>query len=241
MEFLKNKYTTWYFNIVNNAMNCDRPRTKHLYGKAKSNGDCEYLEFHHVIPKSLGGDNSYLVALTAKEHYVLHHLLTKMVDGDSKTKMQFAFWRMMNRNIHHQRSYKPHQYEAARKEHANALSKRMKGRKGKDHPGFGSKRSASQIEVMRINATGSNNGMHGKTGELNPMFGIRGEDHPLWGRKHSVETKRKMSENSARSRPEVNAKIAAAHKALHADPEYKERHRAAVKAGIAKRKMERNQ
>jgi len=40
-DFLKNKYTKWYFNIVSAAQNRD------ISG---------YTEEHHIIPKSLGGN-----------------------------------------------------------------------------------------------------------------------------------------------------------------------------------------
>lgn len=38
-----------------------------------------YFEKHHIIPKCMGGNNSKenLVLLTAKEHYICHHLLHK--------------------------------------------------------------------------------------------------------------------------------------------------------------------
>ena len=40
----------------------------------------EYTEMHHIIPKCMGGDdsNTNLVRLTAKEHFVAHHLLYKV-------------------------------------------------------------------------------------------------------------------------------------------------------------------
>ena len=39
-----------------------------------------YVEVHHIIPKSHGGsdDNSNLVKLTAREHYIAHLLLVKI-------------------------------------------------------------------------------------------------------------------------------------------------------------------
>lgn len=39
-----------------------------------------YIEYHHIIPRSLGGsdDESNLVALTAREHYIVHVLLYKI-------------------------------------------------------------------------------------------------------------------------------------------------------------------
>lgn len=54
-DFLKNKYTKWYFNIVSVAQNRD------ISG---------YTEEHHIIPKSLGGNNKKenLVNLTGREH-----------------------------------------------------------------------------------------------------------------------------------------------------------------------------
>lgn len=83
--FMENKYTRWYFNIINFAISRDY------------NG---YTEKHHIIPKSLGGSNNKdnLVKLTAREHYICHLLLTKMVEGMYKRKMLFALWRMMHGN-----------------------------------------------------------------------------------------------------------------------------------------------
>jgi hypothetical protein len=78
--FTKNKYTKWYFTIVHSAIN--RP----ISG---------YVEKHHIIPKSLGGSNdqSNLVSLTAREHFICHLLLLRMVtDIDHKRKMIYAAW-----------------------------------------------------------------------------------------------------------------------------------------------------
>jgi hypothetical protein len=84
--FLINKYTNWYFSIINNAS-----LRKEQTG---------YTEVHHIIPKSLGGlggkdTKNNLVRLTIKEHYIVHRLLTKMVEGKSKIKMLNAFWAMI--------------------------------------------------------------------------------------------------------------------------------------------------
>lgn len=78
-DFLQNKYTKWYFNIISNAQNRDIS---------------SYTEKHHIIPKSLGGSNKQtnLVKLTAREHFICHWLLTKMVDGDAKSKMCKALY-----------------------------------------------------------------------------------------------------------------------------------------------------
>lgn len=37
----------------------------------------QYLEDHHIFPKSIFGKNSVTVRLTAREHYIAHMLLWK--------------------------------------------------------------------------------------------------------------------------------------------------------------------
>ena len=79
--FLENKYKLWHDKIIAKAKN----RT--LEG---------YKEVHHIIPKSCGGSNdkSNLVALTAKEHYIIHLLLIKFIEKKFYFKMVKAFHAM---------------------------------------------------------------------------------------------------------------------------------------------------
>lgn len=79
--YLHNKYTSWYYCIINNAINRQLD---------------SYTETHHIIPKSLNGDNNKLnlVELTAREHFICHWLLTKMTEGNFKIKMTHALWNM---------------------------------------------------------------------------------------------------------------------------------------------------
>ena len=79
--YLHNKYTIWYYNIINRAKN----RT--LTG---------YKERHHIIPKSLRGADTKenLVDLTAKEHYICHGLLCKMTEGRARSKLTLALLKM---------------------------------------------------------------------------------------------------------------------------------------------------
>lgn len=82
MLFIDNKYTRWYYQIISSA---------------KSKTRTGYTEKHHIIPKSLGGNDcpNNLVTLTAREHYVCHLLLTKMViDAKHRQKMFHALWAM---------------------------------------------------------------------------------------------------------------------------------------------------
>lgn len=59
-----------------------------------------YTEKHHILPLSLGGDSTEvnLVSLSAKEHYICHHLLTKMyLRGSTEYyKMVSAFILMLS-------------------------------------------------------------------------------------------------------------------------------------------------
>lgn len=97
--FKQNKYTRWYYNII--------------YHRSQHKLDC-YTEKHHIIPKSLGGsnDNSNIVALSAREHFVCHMLLVRMLDGPMKHKMAFA----LNRLTHAGKvPVTPRMYEIAKK------------------------------------------------------------------------------------------------------------------------------
>ena len=74
----------------------------------RQKGDSQYYEKHHILPKSLGGDNNNanLVLLTSKEHYLAHLLLYnhyKNIGGKSFRKMAFALVSMLGSNKHQQR------------------------------------------------------------------------------------------------------------------------------------------
>jgi hypothetical protein len=108
--YLQNKYTRWYYSIVD---------------RAKSRTFVEHKETHHIIPKCLGGKNSKenLVDLTGKEHFLCHLLLTKMV-ADNR-KLVYAAWGMANLNNPLQQRYKVtgRIYEILRKEFQSKKSK----------------------------------------------------------------------------------------------------------------------
>jgi hypothetical protein len=109
MIFIDNKYTKWYYAIIDNA-------------RQRVNSNDDYLENHHIIPdcffvnRSRQGPKGWLpgnpedpankIKLTAEEHFICHHLLTKMVSGKPKYQMlqaatAFVKWASQNhsRNI----------------------------------------------------------------------------------------------------------------------------------------------
>lgn len=99
--FLDNKYSKWYSSIINNA------KDRNLIG---------YTEKHHIIPKSLGGNNkqSNLVKLTAREHFLCHLLLVKMTVGDNKRKMQFAVGKFIQVSPYQNRKFTSWEYKKIR-------------------------------------------------------------------------------------------------------------------------------
>jgi len=94
--FTKNKYYKLYKNIILKAKK-----------ETRFKGCGIYYESHHIFPKSLYPlyikSKHNLVLLTAKEHYVCHHLLTKFTSGTNKVKMTYSFWRMIHTEKQSQR------------------------------------------------------------------------------------------------------------------------------------------
>lgn len=67
-----------------------------LISKAISHPYEGYTECHHIVPKCLGGDNSKsnLVMLSAKQHFVAHHLLFKIHGGSKLANAWYAMCRI---------------------------------------------------------------------------------------------------------------------------------------------------
>jgi len=69
----------------------------------------QYYEIHHIVPKSLGGSNRShnKVLLTAKEHFIAHHLLfkhtVKFPYKDWSYKMALAFRRLSKGSWSHKK------------------------------------------------------------------------------------------------------------------------------------------
>ena len=178
--YLPNKYTKWYNQIISQAL----VRTNIT----------EYSEKHHIIPKSLGGNNrkDNLVRLTAREHFVCHRLLTKMVVGDAKLKMIRAVWRMTVKGTNFQDRYKPnsHTYEYLRHQFGSL-------RKGK----ITSKEVKDKISKANTGNTAWNKGIP-RTVEEKTLISQRRKETAavvgVWnkGKTHSPETINKLTEQA---------------------------------------------
>jgi hypothetical protein len=87
MIFLKNKYTDWYYKIINRGL---------------SRNNIDIFEKHHIIPRCFyksglkRGDvaKNNTVNLSLREHYICHCLLIRMCVGEKKYKMLWALHRM---------------------------------------------------------------------------------------------------------------------------------------------------
>ena len=179
-----NKYSVWYFALMEKASNRGWER--------KTSSD--YIEGHHVVPRSISGDTmrtGEIVFLTAREHFIAHLLLPKMLSGKQKQKMQLALHRLTTGNG---KNYckSSHLYESIKKQHAEAASSRSTDywasltkeqrsamRAGENNSRWGAIVTESTRQKIRV----ANTGRFSK------------EKHPLWGVGHSEETKRKMSAN----------------------------------------------
>jgi hypothetical protein len=78
----REKYRSWYNQLI------QKRRLAPIFSA--------YTEVHHIVPRSLGGgdEKSNLIALTYREHFMAHWLLTKLYDGQSHYKMVHAFHAM---------------------------------------------------------------------------------------------------------------------------------------------------
>lgn len=107
----------------------------------KQSAPC-YVEKHHILPRALGGNNSKsnLVVMTAKEHFVAHHLLWK-IHRNVQTYYALIAMRYDRRNN------KRIKFPDIPKLRENS---RLFSKKGKDHPLFGiGHRAESKLKMSK--------------------------------------------------------------------------------------------
>ena len=166
MIFINNKYTATYYRIVERANN----RT--LSG---------YTENHHIIPKSIGGDNTQnnLVKLTAREHFICHWLLPKMLVGQPREKMIYAIKLMCHCGSHRLAS---RVYETLKNEFSEIRRAALSGKSLSDKTRermriaqFGRKMSETSILKRSITRTGqkiSNHSAVANKAKSDRMLGV---------------------------------------------------------------------
>ena len=175
---LDNKYTKWYFNIIESAIS---------RGWNKKTSPV-YVENHHIVPKSIIKNND-IVALTAREHFICHLLLTKMLVGKNKDKMVFALWNIS----HHMKNFRKLKinsktYNRIKQDFSKVASIKSSGSNnpmyGKKNTGY--KHTKEHKEYIKDLMSGTNNPMYGKqhTEEHKQFMSIKmsGSDNPMYGK-----------------------------------------------------------
>jgi len=192
--FIDNKYTKWYFNIINSEI------TK-IH---------EYSEKHHIIPKSLGGTehSSNIAKISGKAHFICHHLLTKMLNGKEKQKMWLAFKALLMGNNKQKSRYNkinPKLFSELRRQVSILMSEKMKNRIFSDETKY--KMSQSQIKLFQTRGFGTSKGVI-RSEEFKQKISQSKQGQQSWlGLTHSKETKQKLSEIAKNRNPEHNLKI----------------------------------
>jgi hypothetical protein len=175
--FKDNKYSRIYFNIINSA---------------KSNKRTGYTENHHIIPKSLGGSNEAenIVTLTAREHFVCHRLLVKMVSGSDKYKMTYAAWQLSRPSKYKHIKISSHTYESLRID----LSESMKGRKRKPFNEEWKLNMSQSAKTRKYSMTEK------RKAHILKMVSERadqsGSNNPFYGRTHTPEVSKMLSKKN---------------------------------------------
>lgn len=125
-----------------------------------------YGENHHITPRSMGGSDSSenIVRLTAREHFVVHWLLSKI---HNNSQMIFALFAMTKSGNKTQKRYTSHSFKYAREAVSAHMSETRTGQmhplygiRGEANPNFGSKRTDEQRRNISLSRKG-------KSGDLN--------------------------------------------------------------------------
>lgn len=172
MIFKNNKYTKWYFQIIEKSTKRPTPIS---------------YEKHHIVPRCIGGSNELnnLCQLTLREHYLVHLLLTKMcIKNNHEKKLKYAADMMISRTFQRKTS---RLYESIRIVRITEQSKRMK--KNNSHLRLHSIENTQKARVTKISRryTAWNNNVHNPNGASNGKQGAIKQRKLAIGRKRYYE------------------------------------------------------
>lgn len=183
MDYLKN-YNDYVHFVKNEILLGKRPKNKTDY---KNNfKSVQYFEFHHVVPKCLGGDeseNNY-IPLTAREHFLAHYLLMKIYPENYKLGIAFSMFCMNKYNSYHTICYfNSRLYESARCHIDYGATSR------------GIKRSPDFCKRLSDTRKGIKHSEEWNRHVADNHADCSGEKNSMYGKKHTEESKRLMSEH----------------------------------------------
>ena len=169
-----------------------------------------YTETHHIKPKCLGGTNEQtnLVKLTAREHYIAHLLLAKIYN----TYGMYAAVIYMQTGRHKNRHFKFNSrlYQKIREEFANKMSQKMKGK------------ILTEQHKQKLSIAHKGKPL---TEEHKQKLSVSNKGKP-----RSEETRKKISEAKKNMSEETKQKIAESLKGKHHSDETKQKMSDAFKA-----------
>ena len=165
----------------------------------------EYVEKHHIIPRSLGGSDfaDNLVFLTYQEHFLGHWLLYKLSSGTNKAKMANAWFRMCQSNEFQIRNGK--HYAKARQAFSDnnpfkelKVVELVKRRMTDNNPMKNPETAAKVSKALKGKMVGEKNGFYNQTHSTETLEKISGKNHYTQKEgyiapKISDETRRKRS------------------------------------------------
>jgi len=171
-------------------------------------------ENHHILPKKLDGEDSPLVLLPYRAHYVAHHLLHKAVGG----AMTAAFHFMVHHKSYPDSRVTSRVYDVLKEENAKHLSETKTGVKHSDET---KKKMSESQKGRKVSAE-----TRKKLSESNK------------GQKRSAETRKKMSEShmGAKKSAEHRKNISKAKMGHEVSDEHKKKLSESGKLGWKKRK-----
>lgn len=100
-------------------------------GNQRGTKRCKGYELHHIIPKSyfksklIASYTENLALLTPKEHFICHHILSKISNDD---KMIYAFYKMTNSRDQYSYKLTAKEYNYTKIKNYEKLSLKFKGR-----------------------------------------------------------------------------------------------------------------
>lgn len=176
--FQQNKYTRWYFEIIE---------------KRKQNQVLGYTESHHIIPSALGGldDDGNRVRLMAREHLICHLLLIRMTSGRDRHLMVCAAKNMCRTSKNQERHVSSRVYEMIRKLHSKSASELLTG----------IQRSEETKKKISLGKSGKKRSVEDRLAMSKRQIGRKWTKEStekrtasVLGSKRTEETKKKMSE-----------------------------------------------
>lgn len=175
--FIQNKYYNWYYSIIENAKSQSRIKLP------KTNQNYVYYESHHIIPRCVGGtnDKTNLVLLTAREHFICHFLLIRMVNRNTEEykKLFYAVFIMSKDKFHHKRKITSSTYQKLCQINGELTTIRNKLKKGTKWSGEAKKRNKGRNQ---------------------------GSKNPFYGKKHTKESLNKIHTPESKIRKSISMK-----------------------------------